>query len=133
MVKIIVGKKGTGKTKILIENINNVAKSSKGHVVCVDNCDKLKFDIDHSVRLVDVNEFAIEGADKFYGLLAGLLAGNYDICEIFVDSVLKIIGRDFAVLAKLLAAVEKISGQTEVFFTVSADESELPEEVKKYL
>ncbi len=134
MIKLIVGKKGFGKTKILVDMINTSAKKSSGNIVCIEKEQKLTYDIDHSVRLVDVENYAITGADTFYGTLAGLLAGNYDITEIYVDSILKVIGNDLDELGKLLDKVDKLAGESVlVVFTVSADLSELPESVKKYV
>lgn len=133
MIKMITGKKGTGKTKVLIDMINNAAQNTPGDIVCVEKSMKLTFDINHSVRLIDAEEYGIEGFDMFYGFIAGILASNFDIAEIFVDGILKIGGRDYEELGKLLAKVDKLSGkEVKVVFTVSADESELPESVLKY-
>lgn len=133
MIKMITGKKGTGKTKVLIDMINNAAQNTPGDIVCVEKSMKLTFDINHSVRLIDAEEYEIEGFDMFYGFIAGILASNFDIAEIFVDGILKIGGRDYEELGKLLAKVDKLSGkEVKVVFTVSADESELPESVLKY-
>lgn len=133
MIKMITGKKGTGKTKVLIDMINNAAQNTSGDIVCVEKSMKLTFDINHSVRLIDAEEYEIEGFDMFYGFIAGILASNFDIAEIFVDGILKIGGRDYEELGKLLAKVDKLSGkEVKVVFTVSADESELPESVLKY-
>ena len=90
MIKLITGKKGTGKTKILIDMIKEAVDSTKGNVVCIEKGAKLTYDIPHSVRLADVEEFGIAGYDAFYGFIAGMLAGNFDISEVYVDSILKI-------------------------------------------
>lgn len=133
MIKMITGKKGTGKTKVLIDMINDAAQNTSGDIVCVEKSMKLTFDINHSVRLIDAEEYGIEGFDMFYGFIAGILASNFDIAEIFVDGILKIGGRDYEELGKLLAKVDKLSGkEIKVVFTVSADESELPESVLNY-
>lgn len=94
MIKIVMGLKGTGKTKTLIEAVNNAAEVEHGNVVCIEKGDKLKFDISHKVRLVNSDEFDIKDFDMFYGFLCGLVAGNYDITHIFIDSVMKICGED---------------------------------------
>lgn len=134
MVKIITGTKGTGKTKILINNINTASSSTDGYVVCVDKGEKLRYDIGHSVRLVDTDHYSIYSFEAFYGLVAGMLAGNYDIKEVFVDSILKIGGADYEALGALLAKLDKLSGaDVSVTLTVSADNADLPESVTKYI
>lgn len=133
MVKIITGKKGSGKTKILIDMINESAKNTDGCIVCVDKSKKLRYDIGNTVRLVDTEESCIYSFEAFFGLIAGLVAGNYDIKEIYVDSILKIGGADYEALSALLAKVDKLTGSdVKVVFTVSADKAELPETVAKY-
>ncbi|MCC8043241.1 MAG: hypothetical protein LIO69_07030 [Oscillospiraceae bacterium] len=133
MVKIITGNKGSGKTKILIDMINTASKNTDGYVVCIDKSDKLRYDIGHSVRIVDTDVSRIYSFEAFYGLVAGLVAGNYDITDIFVDSILKIGGADYEALAALLAKVEKLTGDNvNVVFTVSADKADLPDSVTKY-
>lgn len=133
MVKTIVGNRGTGKTKILIDNINDAAKKTDGYVVCVDKGTKLRYDIGNSVRLVDTEAYNIYSFEAFYGLIAGMLAGNYDIKQVFVDSILKVGGADYEALGALLAKLDKLTGNdVEVVFTVSAAKADLPENVAKY-
>ena len=133
MIKLIVGKKGSGKTKILIDMINESAKSTKGNIVCIEKGAKLTYDIDHSVRLADTQHYHIEGYDAFYGFVAGMLAGNYDITEVYVDSILKIGGVNYDELGNLLARLDKLSGDNvKLVFTVSAEQGELPASVKAY-
>ena len=136
MIKLIVGKKGSGKTKALVEMINNSANTAKGSVVCIDKSTKLTYDIKSSVRLCDVDVYKIEGFEQFYGYVAGLLNSNYDISEIFVDSILKI-GKgdhDTVGFAELCKKLEGILGDNVVMtFTVSSDKEQLPEELYKYI
>ena len=135
MIKLIVGKKGSGKTKILVDMVNNAAKTTDGNVVCVEQKPKLTYDLDHSVRLLDVVNYDISGFDAFYGYVAGLLSGNYDITELYVDTILKICGQDLNALGEFFDKINKVAEQanTKLVFTVSADVSELPDSVKKYL
>lgn len=133
MIKLITGRKGTGKTKILIDMINADAVATNGNVICIDKGTKLNFDIPHSVRIADVEEYGISGYDAFYGFVAGMFAGNFDITEVFVDSILKIGGRDFDSLGSVLEKINKISKDKKVVLTISADESELPESVKAFI
>ncbi|HNZ98309.1 hypothetical protein [Ruminococcus sp.] len=134
MIKLITGKKGTGKTKILIDQINDAVKSTNGNLVCIEKGDNIRRSISFRVRWCDTESFAIEGADAFYGFVAGMLAGNYDIKDVFVDGILKIVGRDYDALGTLFEKLDKLTGEeATVVFTVSADDSELPESVKQFI
>ncbi len=133
MVKIITGKKGSGKTKVLIDMINEAAKSTSGNIVCIEKGLKLTYDINHSVRLTDMEDYNLEGIDMFYGFVNGMIAGNFDIKEIYVDGILKVVGRDYAELGILLDKLDKITGDDiKCIITVSADDDELPDSVMKY-
>ena len=132
MITLIVGKKGSGKTKQLINLINAAAENAHGNVVCVEKGAKLTYDIKHSIRLIDVETYGIDGYDAFYGFITGIMAGNYDISEIYVDSILKI-GGCVCGLGDFLSKVEPLLNDIKLVLTVSADESELPDSVKKYL
>lgn len=134
MIKLVVGTKGSGKTKTIIEQINHAAQTTSGNVVVIEKSMKLTYEIVHKARLIDVEEYNIDGADMLYGFVCGVLAGNYDITELYIDGILKIIGRDYEKLAKLLDAIERKAGDSvKVVVTVSASEEELPESVKKHL
>ncbi len=128
MVSLIIGAKGSGKTKKLIEKVNSAASVSTGNVVCVEKGRKLTYDLSNQVRLIDTDSYGISGFDQFYGFLAGVCAGNYDITDIFVDATLRIGSRDFGELETFLSKVEKISTEsdTRINFTISADEADLP-------
>ena len=134
MIKLIVGTKGSGKTKAMIDMINDAVKTTKGNVVVVEKGMKLTYDIDHAARLIDVDEYKIEGYDKLYGFVAGVLAGNYDIVEVYLDGILKIANHDMEGLGDILDAFNALVGENvKLVVTVSADESALTDSVKKYL
>ena len=135
MIKLIVGKKGTGKTKILVDMVAKAANTSSGNVVCIEKEPKLTFDIPSSVRLMETFKDSIRGYDEFYGYIAGVLSGNFDITDLFVDSTLKIGGRDYDKLGAFLDKLNKAIGSREVnvVFTISADAEELPASVKAYI
>jgi len=134
MVKIITGAKGTGKTKILIDLINKAVKETDGYVVCIDKGLKLRYDIKPSVRLVDTGTWKIFSYEAFYGLVAGMLAGNYDITDVFVDGIFKVCGEDYQGLSALLAKIDHLTGDSvKAVFTVSANLDDLPEGVTKYV
>ena len=95
---------------------------------------KLTYDVSHAVRLIDVDEYKISGYDMLYGFIAGILAGNYDIVEVYLDGVLKIGNRDLDGLGAMMAELDAIAGENiKIVVTVSADEDMLPDSVKKYL
>ena len=86
------------------------------------------------MRWCDTESFSIEGTDAFYGFVAGMLAGNYDIKDVFVDGILKIVGRDYDALGVLFEKLDKLTGEeATIVFTVSADVNELPESVKQFI
>ncbi len=134
MINLIIGKKGTGKTKIIIDQINEAVKSTNGNIVCIEKGDNIRRSISYKVRWTDAEQFNIEGMDTFYGFVAGMLAGNFDIKDIFVDGIFKIVGRDYEAFGKMLEKLDKLTGEDAVVtFTVSADESELSENVKQFI
>ncbi len=135
MIKLIVGNKGSGKTKTLVEQINQTAKTAKGNIVCIEKAMKLTYDLDHSVRLIDIEAYNISGYDAFYGFVAGLYASNYDLTDVFVDGILKIGGRNLEELGATFEKLEKLNAKdgVNIVFTVSCDSCDLPESVKKYL
>ena len=135
MISLIVGKKGTGKTKVLVDMVKAAEKVSHGNVVCIEKVPKLTYDIPSSVRLMETSKDEIDGYEEFYGFIAGVLAGNYDITDLFIDSTLRIGGRDYDKLGKFLQKLTKSVGDREVniVFTVSADKDELPEAVLAYV
>ncbi|MBS7176041.1 MAG: ATP-binding protein [Clostridiales bacterium] len=134
MIKLIVGSKGSGKTKVLIDLVNKAAETSSGSVVCIEKAMNLNFSIKPSVRLIHADEYEISGYEQFYGFITGVLAGNYDITDIFVDGILRIGNRDLDALATMVANVEKIvKDDVSVTFTVSTAAENLPESLKAYL
>ena len=132
MIKLFIGSKGSGKTKTLIELTNSAAESSKGSVVCIEMGDKLRHEITYKARLIDTNEYSINDAEALYGFIAGILASNSDITDIFVDSSLKICGNDLAAFENMLPKLEKVAENVNVVMSASIAVEEAPEGVKKY-
>lgn len=128
MITLIIGNKGSGKTKKLIQLANEAVEKSNGNVVVIEKGAKLTYDVTHKARLIDTDQYDIKSFEALYGFLSGICAGNYDVTDILVDSTLKIGGRDFAALESFLAKVNKLADQSEtkVIFSISADASELP-------
>ena len=135
MIKILMGPKGTGKTKAFLDMVNKAADVEMGNVVCITLNNRHVFDLKSSVRLVNTNEYKMKCYDAFYGFLCGIIAGNYDITHIYIDSVTKIISPDFEQLDKLLEHIEDLSAAFNVKFTItiSAPVSDATDKVKEYL
>ena len=129
MVTLIIGKKGTGKTKKLITLANEAVEASNGNVVVIEKGSKLTYDVTHKARLIDTEQYSINGYEAFFGFLSGLCAGNYDVTDVLIDSTLKIGGQDFSAFSEFIQKINVLAAKTETKFTflVSADEKELPE------
>ena len=134
MIKLIVGSKGSGKTKTLISMCNDAVKNTDGCVVCIEKAMSLQFSIVPQVRLIHADAYSISGYDEFYGFISGVLAGNYDIKDIFVDGILRIGNRDLDGLGVLLDRNQAlVKDEVTVVVTVSTDVENLPASVSKYL
>lgn len=132
MIKLFIGGKGSGKTKTLIELTNNAAQTSNGSVVCIEKGDKLKHEITYKARLIDTDAYAVYDAEALYGFIAGILASNSDITDIFVDSSLKICGNDVSGFEAMLPKLDKLSGEVNIVMSASIAVEEAPEGIKKY-
>ena len=135
MVRVIMGVKGTGKTKQMIDLINEAAKTEAGNVVCIERGSKLTYDIHNSIRLVEASEYSIDTFDSLKGFISGLYAGNYDITHIFIDSLTKIVKVDSdRDTEDFLDWLERFSEAHGIKFTITiSDDAELASDgVKKY-
>ena len=135
MVKIIMGLKGSGKTKQLIELVKKAVDMENGDVVCIEKGPKLTFDIPHKARLIYASQSDIEGYDFFKGFLSGLHAGNYDITHVFIDSLYKIVGDETpANVDAFLEWLERFGEKSNVKFTltISADAELASSVMKRY-
>ena len=135
MLKLIIGVKGTGKTKTLINMVNTAVENSHGNVVCIEKGVKLRYDVKYRARLINTEEYQISDAGALYGFIAGILASNHDVTDLFVDSALKICKNDLvgfdAFVDDLDKLVEKVG--VNVVITSSIPTEEASETVKKYL
>lgn len=129
MVNLIVGTKGSGKTKKLIQLTNDAVASSRGNVVVIEKGAKLTYDVSHKARLIDTDVYGIKGYSNLLGFISGICAGNYDVTDIFVDSTLKICTEGLEGLTDFVKSLDLLSKESEanIYVLVSADQSSLPE------
>lgn len=135
MVKVILGLKGSGKTKRLIDSINTAIKNESGSMVCIEKGSALTFDIDYRVRLIDASEYPIGTYTFLKGFISGLHAGNFDISHVFIDGLYKLSGtNDHNETVDFLAWCDAFGTANKMEFTISIsdDPATLPEGVTKY-
>ena len=130
MVRVIMGAKGTGKTKQLIDMINHAADNEGGSVVCVEIGKKLVYDVSPKVRLVESSDFAADNFTFLKGFISGMYASNYDLTHVFIDSLCRIIPE----VEEFLAWLDRFSDTNKVKFTItiSADIALATEAIKAY-
>ena len=135
MIHVIMGLKGSGKTKKLIDGINAAVASASGDVVCIEYGKKLTYDVTYKVRRVDSKEYGIRSSEMLKGFLSGLHAGNFDITNVFIDNLYKTIGDDKAVGEEFVAWCAKFAAENnmEITISITEDPAEASEAVKQYM
>lgn len=133
MVQFIVGREGKGKTKHLLDKVNAEIKDAQGNVVYLDKSTKHMFELNNKIRLIDVPEYMVTDSDEFIGFICGIISQDHDLQKMYFDSFLKIACVEADELEKVVEKIEKISEKFHVDFviSVSRDESELPENMRK--
>ncbi len=136
MVQVIMGKKGTGKTKHIIEMVNEAAKNEKNCVVCIEGGRKLTYDVSYSVRLIDVGDYPIpKGYESLFSFICGVYAHNFDVSHIFIDSLYKVSGCDSAEAAtEFIQKLDEFSraNHFEVIIMISDDTLNATEGMKAF-
>ncbi len=135
MLKLIIGEKGTGKTKTLIAMVNEAAEASTGDVVCLEKGTKLRFDIKPKARLINTNDYCVFDAQSLFGFVAGILASNHDVTDLFIDSTLKICDNDMDAFDKLVVELDELAEKIgiKVILTASMPAADASETTKKYI
>ncbi len=135
MIHVIMGLKGTGKTKKLLDSINDALANANGDVVCIEYGKKLTYDVNYRVRLVDSKEYAISNSDMLKGFLSGLHAGNFDITNVYIDNLYKTIGTDRAAGEEFVVWCAKFAeaNSMNITITISDDPALASDAVKQYL
>ena len=135
MIHVIMGLKGSGKTKKLIDSINAAVAQASGDVVCIEYGKKLTYDVTYKVRLVDSQEYGIQSAEMLKGFLSGMHAGNFDITHVFIDNLYKTIGHDLSAAEDFIAWAAKFAADNnmEITVTLSEDPANISEGIRQYL
>ncbi len=136
MVKLIMGSKGTGKTKTLVELVKKAVAEDKGSVVCIEKDKNLTYDVPYTARLVHASDYKFGTVDFFRGFICGLHSANYDITDIFIDNFFKMFDNaDEEVIAGLLDELNEFGEKEGIRFTISAsgDPEKVCDSIKKYL
>ena len=135
MIHVIMGLKGSGKTKKLIDGINTAVAQDSGDVVCIEYGKKLTYDVTYKVRLVDSQEYGIRSVEMLKGFVSGMHAGNFDITHVFIDNLYKTIGADLASAEEFIAWAAKFAADNSMEITValSEDPANASETMKQYL
>ena len=135
MVRLIMGLKGSGKTKQLIELVNDAVDHENGDIVFIERSSKLKYDIPHKVRLIDASQYEFNGFDFLKGYISGLYSANYDITHIFIDNVLSIIGKDVGEEAENFFEWCEVFGLKEhvkFTITISVDINKATDKIRRF-
>ena len=135
MLKLIIGVKGTGKTKALIDMVNKATEVSEGSVVCIERVLKLRYDIKYRTRLINTNDYLIFDAQSLFGLIAGILASNHDVTDLYVDSSLKICNDDINAYEKMILELDELAEKhsVNIIMTASIPAEEASDIIKKYI
>ena len=132
MVQLIVGKKGKGKTKQLLDKVNSEVKDIAGSIAYLDKSTKHMYELNNKVRLIDVSRYMIENESEFLGFVCGIISQDHDLQQMYFDSFLKIAALEDKDISAVVEKLERMSDffQVDFILSVSRDESELPESVK---
>ena len=132
MVELIVGKKGKGKTKVLLDKVNGAIKEANGSIVYLDKSTKHMYELNNKIRLIDVSSYLITSPEEFLGFVCGIVSQDHDLQQMYFDSFLKIAALEGKDISAVIEKLDKMSDffQVDFILSVSMDESELPETVK---
>ncbi|MCR5650620.1 MAG: twitching motility protein PilT [Lachnospiraceae bacterium] len=132
MIQLIVGEKGKGKTKILLDKVNEAAKSAKGNLVFIDKDSSHMFELKNSIRLVNVGEYRIRSSEEFSGFVSGIISADHDLEQLFIDTFLISAAVKGADYVEALRKIDEISAKFNVSVTVSISvtKDDLPEDLK---
>lgn len=135
MVQLIIGNKGKGKTKYLLEKVNSEVKDILGNICYLDKSTKHMFELNNKVRLINVSDFSIENTDQFIGFISGIISQDHDLEQMYFDSFLKVAHLEGKDITDTIRKIQNISDKFGVNFylSLSIDEADVPEELKELI
>ena len=132
MIKLIYGKKGSGKSKLLLDMANAEALDAKGNIIYIDDNNRCMYDLKHEIRFINISEYKIKSVDNFYGFICGLLSGDFDISSIYIDGLKKILYKEDANIELLLENLDKALKDVTANIIYSGGD-DIPEYLNKYI
>lgn len=135
MIRVILGERGAGKTKRIIDMANEAVKESKGSIVFIDDDNQYMFDLKHEIRFIDASEYEIDGPKMFYGFLCGIAAQDFDLEYLFIDGFLKIVHHDLTTLEEMFGHLAKFADKCDVkvILSVNGSPDDIPDYLKQYV
>ena len=136
MIKVIAGLSGTGKTKVMLDQINEAVKNEQGSLVCIELKTSLRYDLNYKVRLIEYQAYGLEGAESLKAFISGLHAGNFDISHVYLKSIHRLLAtEDPNVMAEFCAWCQRFGDNNGISFTMTArlDPETAPDSLKAYL
>jgi hypothetical protein len=135
MIELVVGLRGSGKTKLFFDKVNAASENTKGDVVCVEYGKKLTFNVNMNVRLIDVVDYGVSNGEELYGFICGIISSNYDITEIYIDSALKMCGNNVDEFEKFILRLADRTDKYGIkcFITSSIAAEDIPVSLSGYL
>ncbi|MDR0286205.1 MAG: hypothetical protein LBI03_00615 [Clostridiales bacterium] len=135
MIKVFYGRKGMGKTKLMLEAANNIVKQSPGDVVYIDDSNECLVKLSHKIRFINVLDYPVKGSNSFLGFLCGVSSQNYDIDTIFIDGLTYIVNEDIDSLKDFFDGLTFLSsnGKVDFYISINGDENNVPEFIKDYI
>ena len=135
MIKIIYGPKGTGKTKILIDEANGKVANAKGHLIFITNTKRYMYDLQRDIRFIDTSDFMVAGEEALIGFIKGVAAANNDNEYLFIDGAARIAGKELKDMAAFYYVIERLAEQNglTIYVTCSAAKEDLPDFIAKFI
>lgn len=133
MVTLIAGKKGSGKTKVIVDKANEALETTKGSMIFIDDDNRAMYDLHHDIRFINLSEFPVKSSCEFLGFICGLISNNYDTEKVYIDGIMNTVKMTQDELVEWFKRVDDVSTAYDIDFTVTLNyENEIPEALKKY-
>jgi len=135
MIQLIMGKKGSGKSKQIVEMANNLVDEAEGDIVFIDDDNRYMYDLKHEIRFVNSSEYSVDDVNMFYGFVCGMISQDFDISHIFIDGIKNMVHSELVEMEDLFKNLSRVLKKNDVkaVIVVSADPSEAPEFLKEYI